>query len=258
MRSSRALVLPIDLWNAGPPVSGSSDFFLPTEIEHIPEAAKRYLFWSTPVGAPIPKCARFFTAGRIRPFRGHDWVPMTARETIQCGVAYSIESYAGRSQDLTGYDYYVSRRGERRWVNMSKAQRQSYHEHGADFDEFARWRVAATRMLIPGGLLPGPLVRWTDGDENGASFAVIVEGKRYHFHLTIAADGRPCKLTSKRWDKFHSVDEQWQLAPYTIRFSGVYHKDGYTLPHQFTSSWGEDLTEEYAVVEMEIQDAEFQ
>ena|GEM_PF-3135928 len=257
-RKAKPFLLPVDLWNSGLQPSESTDLFLPTQIEHIPESAKRYLLWSTPAGAPIPTRARFITSGRIRPIRGTNWAPLVAHEVIQVGTAYSIESYSGRSQDFTGYDLYSPGRAERRWIKASTKRRKVVNLEGGHYEEFARWRVASSRLLIPGGLVPGPQVRWTDGDEDGASFTVIVEGKRYHFHLMIAPDGRPYKLTSRRWSDFDSPDGKWQMLPYIVRFSGVYRKDGYTLPHQFTASWGGDLTEEYAVVEMEIQDAEFQ
>jgi hypothetical protein len=86
---------------------------------------------------------------------------------------------------------------------------------------------------------------------------MLVDNVRHDMRLDFDPNGMPRKVSFLRWGDFETPNGEWQQIPYAVRCEGVFRKNGYTLPRQYSAAWWSGTEKEIAVVELEIEDADF-
>lgn len=226
-----------------------------SQLASEPPTVIRYHSWTLDDGTSPARAARIRMAGRIRLGRGKPWMTHRSEEIIRAGEGFIWSAKVSGSLPIVGADQYIDRQGNMQWrlcgmipiVNAS----------GDNITRSSRWRFAAEHLLIPGALLPGRNVRWTSTNDLHANLEVDVDGIAHPMTIEFHAEGMPRKISFERWGNFETNDGTWRHIPYSVRCQGVFRKDGYSLPHLFTASWWADTDKELAVVELEIEDAQF-
>ncbi len=229
--------------------------FFESQVAELPEPVQSYFQWTLDDGVPVVRTARLQMAGRIRLGRDKPWMPHRSVEVISATKGFVWTANVEASPPIDGFDSFVSGEGTMEWwlMGLLPVMRAS----NPDITRAARWRFVAENVLLPGALLPGERVRWEPINAHSAQVTVVHDGVPHSMRFNFDPEGMPRKVSFERWGNFETADGVWQPIPYAVRCQGVFRKDGYSIPHQYTAYWWADTTKELAVVELEIVDAEF-
>lgn len=256
MARRRASAVHERLWGEA---AGSGDaaarLFYECQVAELPEVVQSYIRWSLRDGTPLAEAARLRMTGRIRLGRGKPWLPHRSEETIRAGEGFVWTARVSGQVPIAGADIYVDGHGAMAWrlAGLLPVMRAE----GPDITRSARWRFVAENFFLPGALLPGERVQWVALGSHQALITIVEGGVGHPMTVDFHADGMPRRIFFSRWGNFETEHGTWREIPYVVRCEGVFRRGGYSMPHQYTASWWAGTERELAVVELEIEDAEF-
>ncbi|MCW5963671.1 MAG: hypothetical protein KIT83_06515 [Bryobacterales bacterium] len=230
--------------------------FYETQVAELPEVVRRYFQWTFDDGTPIAHAARILMTGRIRLGRGKPWMPHHSEEVIRAEEGFLWTANVSGSLPISGSDSFVDGQGAMQWRLLGLLPVMT--AANANITRAARWRFVAEYVFVPGALLPSERVRWEAVGDHNARVTIFHDGIAHSLHFDFDLEGMPRKVSFERWGDFESEGGIWQPIPYAVRCHGVFRKGGYSLPRQYTACWWADTDKELAVVELEIEDADFQ
>jgi len=235
--------------------SSGQRLFYETQVAELPDIVLRYFQWSLADGTPIPEAARLRFSGRIRLGRNKPWMPHRSQEVIRTGEGFVWSARVTGALPISGSDSYVDGSGKMEWrlARLLPVMRAA----DDNIARSARWRFVAEHLFIPGSLLPGKHVCWEPLSDLSANVTIVQDGIEHTLRLDFDADGMPRKVTFQRWGAFETEGGRWKMIPYAVRCRGVCRKGGYSLPHQFVACWWANTDQEFAAVELEVEDADF-
>ncbi len=245
------------LWTgpSAPPHSRGETLFYESQVAELPEVVGRYFQWTFDDGLPVASAARLQMVGRIRLGRGKPWMPKRSHEVIRAGEGFLWSAQVEATPSISGSDCYAGGQGAMQWrlLGIFPVVSASHEQ----ITRSARWRFVAEYLFIPGALLPSDHVRWEPVNDHRARVTVIHDNIPHPMQIDFDPEGMPRKISFQRWGDFETEGGVWQEIPYAVRCEGVFRKDGYSLPRQYTAYWWADTEREIPVVELEITDAEF-
>jgi hypothetical protein len=167
------------------------------DLDQLPDRARAFLARALAPGAELPERIRLEMHGQIKV---SVWIPFTAVETLDAEHGFRWEAWAAGGA-VTGYDM------------LDDAQARSRFRAGpativdAAGPDVAR--SAAGRMVgelaawMPGQLLPGRGVHWSQTAEGQAVAFVPFAGTYHRLAITLGADDRLRSVTFPRWGPIH-------------------------------------------------------
>ncbi len=197
-------------------------------VSDLPAPARRYFQYTIQPGTPLYTVAKISMAGRF----GHgtkaepDYMNMRAEQILALPTGFIWKMYAEKDlMHLSGSD---SESWTRFWlmglIPVARLGGSSDHSHSA----FGRYAAEAV-FWTPAALLPGPGVQWVSVNENTARVVISHKGLSQRVDVTVAADGRPTKVSFLRWSNANP-DKVHRLQPFGGYLSEYRDFSGFRLP----------------------------
>lgn len=215
------------LWSGAPP---SVTRFDPSQVQHLPGAARRYLLHTLAPGALCAKAARLEMHGSIK--LGERWSVFTATQVLRWDRGFVWHAHTHiKGLPVSGADVELDGEGAMKWrllgiIPVMKAS-------GPEVSRSAIGRLHAEAIWLPAALL-GDEVTWAEGPR-GPSFTVEAHGERSHVELDTDADGRLRAMKLARWGDMGTGEFRY------VDFGGTCDRDrtfdGVTIPTEYRIGW---------------------
>jgi hypothetical protein len=223
-------------------------------VEHLPEAARRYLDHAIAPDALPAREVRLRMHGDIRL---KVWAPFEAEETIRAGrdMRWNARTKVG-GLPVSGFDEAVRGFGKSAWKLFGVLP--IAFAHGEDVSRSAIGRMAAESIWLP-TVLRDERVRWASDGPDEATFALELFGRTTEVSLGLSPSGRVETIAFERWGNPRGL-------PFGLyRFGGYVEEEtcfgGFTIPSRVRLGWhfGTDRFEaEGEFFRAVIDEAEFQ
>ena len=190
--------------------------FDPRQVTGLPEPARRYFQFVMAPGAPLHSVAEIEMSGRFNlgTRERSNWLSMSARQTL-AGPRGLVWRMSARRDWLrvSGSDALADGISWTRFwlggvVPVARTGGTLDHRRSA----FGR-AVAEAVFWAPATLLPGAGIVWSQVDASTARVSVSRDGMEQTVDVTVAADGRPTRVTFLRWSNANAA-KAFRLQPF--------------------------------------------
>lgn len=202
--------------------------FKKSELEGLPEPARRYFEFAIAEGTPLFTVAeismqgQFGTGDKEKP----NYMPMRAEQLLAAPYGFVWRMSGGSSGlRISGSD---SASWTRFWVAGLVPVARSGGTSDHSLSAFGRC-ISEAVFWTPAAVLPGPGISWEYVDENRARVTVTQNGNRQSVVLKVAADGRPVEVEFQRWSNANA-DKEYRLQPFGGYLSDFRTFSGFQLP----------------------------
>lgn len=209
--------------------------FDPATLDALPEPARRYLLWAIAPGTPAARGMELAMHGTIRLAPDREPLPMTATQFLAPPREFTWEARThGGLMRIRGFDRYIGGQGEMRWklLGVIPVMRAS----GPDITRSAAGRLAMESVLAPWALLPGGGAAWEAVDDDRALFRMRVGDEEVATTVTVAADGRPVRVSAPRWREDAGPGGPGYLR-FDVEMEGELQAGGFRLPRRLVAGW---------------------
>jgi uncharacterized protein DUF6544 len=216
-----------DLWASAP---ASARVWLPSNVSHLPDPARRYLTHAMAPGTPLASAVRLRMHGEIK-LKG--WLPFTAEQVIRSdGEMLWQATVRQKGIPIRGFDRLVGGEGAMRWKLLGIVPVMT--ASGPDITRSTVGRLLAELVWLPSALCAGD-VAWTASDALHPTAAMTLLGHAAQLEMTVGETGRLETIKTSRWGnpeggEFRSVDFG-AVAEEEATF------DGYTIPIRLRVGW---------------------
>lgn len=197
-------------------------------VSDLPEPARRYFQFTIQPDTPLYTVAEITMAGKfgLGSRAAPGYMKMTAKQILALPSGFIWKMHAAKGLlRMSGSD---TERWTRFWlmglIPVAHLGGTPDHTRSA----FGRYAAEAV-FWTPAALLPGPGVRWEAVDENTARVVISHNGIVQAVDVTVAADGRPTRVSFLRWSDANP-DEVHRLQPFGGYLSEYREFDGFRLP----------------------------
>lgn len=183
-------------------------------VEHLPEAARRYLIHSIAEGTPLPRGVRLETDYRMK-LRAEDrrrrrLVGTEFLEVPRCFRWSAKTRIGGLPFRVTDrYEGGVGRTEVRIFGLVPVVRGQ-----GPEITRSARGRLAAECLWMPTSLARIPEERWTPGGDDRVTVELRIDGEPFAVELHVGDSGALHELGIRRHGNVGVPD--WQGIPYGV------------------------------------------
>lgn len=202
--------------------------FDPAVVAALPEPAQRYFRYTIAPGTPLVSVVEIEMGGQLGlgTKKQPAYRPMTAHQILAppTGLIWRV-----RTGLISGSDAATPQASWTRFwlLQLIPVVRVS---GGADHHRSAFGRVVSEGAFwVPSSLLPSSNVSWEPVDENTARATVTYGDYSQSIELTVAADGRPCRVVIQRWSN-ENPDKEFREQPFGGYLSDFRQFGGYRLP----------------------------
>lgn len=216
-----------ELWSSTP---SSHRIFDPSQISHLPEAARRYLEHSIAAGTPLALAVRLQMHGEIK-LKG--WFPFSAEQVIRWdrGMiwAASVKMYG---LPVRGADRWLDGSGEMRWKLFGILPIVT--ASGPDINRSGAGRINIESLWLPSALCCDE-VAWTASDALHPHARFTAHGETAELDYALEAHGRLEALQMTRWGNPDGGEFRYASFGGFVEQDDTF--DGYTIPTRVRVGW---------------------
>jgi hypothetical protein len=202
-----------------------------TQVDHLPEPARRWLAHAIAPGTPLRATVQLRMHGEIR-LRA--WRRSTAvqRVAVREGFVWAATARL-LGLPVVGFDRYTRGEGEMHWRALGLLPVMS--AGGDDVTRSAGGRYAAELLLaVPAAALDAR-VTWSAVDSHRVSARVHVGRDTHDVGLTVGRDGALAEVALQRWG--NPDGDTFGSHRFGAMLDGEARFGGFTLPRRVTAGW---------------------
>ncbi len=216
-----------DLWNSAPSAEG---VFRAADIDHLPEAARRYLEHAIAPGTPLARAVRLRMHGELKVQR---WLPFTAEQVIVWDQGFIWAATARMvGLPIRGSDRLVDGQGAMRWKLLGIIPLIT--ASGPDITRSAAGRLAAETTWLP-SVLCGHDVSWAAPDPSYLKVTLSAYGETTELNCGVGEAGQLETVQLPRWGNPEGGEFQY------VSFGGIMEEErtfgGYSIPTRLRVGW---------------------
>ncbi len=239
-----------ELWSTVPDSEGRA--FDQSDLEGLPESAKRYLSHAIAPGTPLATAVRLKMHGEIKL---KSWLPFKAEQVIRLdrGLLWQA-TVKMMGLPMTGYDMMIDGFGEMRWKYVGIIP--VVHASGPDILKSANGRMRAECCWLPSAFLLGN-PKWRSATEEDVSVEFDLLHVREVLSFGLGPEGIK-EIKMRRWGS--PASGEFQL----MDFGGVIEEErtfgGYTIPTKLRIGWhygSERFEQDGEFIRVQVDSAEF-
>jgi hypothetical protein len=203
--------------------------FTTSELDGLPEPARRHLAQAIAPGTPLATSARLWMRGHIKVGR---WLPFRARQVLNPHHGFVWAARA--AVVIAGSDRYVDGVGGMDWRLLGLVG--VAHGEGPDYARSAAGRAAAEGMWVPTALLPRFGVRWSAAGPDRVTVRHQLGETLVEVHYELDAEGRMRSFVLDRWgDPGNTGGFAWHRFGGEVTGHGSF--GGVTVPSAGRAGW---------------------